>query len=59
VIGSRGRSRWSRLMKGSTVGQVLRTAGDLPVQVVNVGRPNKTRDHRSRPRQAAKQRHRG
>jgi two-component system sensor histidine kinase KdpD len=53
VIGSRGRSRWSRLMKGSTAGQVLRTAGDLPVQVVNVGRPNKTRDHRIRPRHAA------
>ena len=59
VIGSRGRSRWSRLVKGSTVGQVLRTAGDLPVQVVNVGRPNKTRDHRSHPRHVAKQRHRG
>jgi two-component system sensor histidine kinase KdpD len=42
VIGSRRRSRWSRLLGGSTVSdQVLRAAGDLPVQVVNVGRPDK------------------
>ncbi len=41
VIGSRRRSRWSRLLNGSTVAdQVLRAAGDLPVQVVNVGRPD-------------------
>ena len=40
VIGSRRRSRWSRLLNGSTVAdQVLRAASDLPVQVVNVGRP--------------------
>jgi two-component system, OmpR family, sensor histidine kinase KdpD len=40
VIGSRRRSHWSRLLSGSTVAdQVLRAAGDLPVQVVNVGRP--------------------
>src|SRR3984957_4530283 len=39
VIGSRRRSRWSRLLNGSTIAdQVLRAAGDLPVQVVNVGR---------------------
>jgi len=39
VIGSSRRSRWSRLLTGSTVvDQVLRAAGDLPVQVVNVGR---------------------
>ncbi len=43
VIGSRRRSRWSRLLTGSTVAdRVLRLAGDLPVQVVNVGRPDKT-----------------
>jgi two-component system sensor histidine kinase KdpD len=40
VIGSRRRSHWSRLLSGSTVAdQVLRAAGDLPVQIVNVGRP--------------------
>jgi two-component system, OmpR family, sensor histidine kinase KdpD len=39
VIGSRKRSRRSLRSKRSTAGQVLRTAGDLPVQVVNVGRP--------------------
>ncbi len=45
VIGSRRRSRWSRLLNGSTVAdQVLRAAGDLPVQVVNVGRPDTTSD---------------
>ena len=45
VIGSRRRSRWSRLLTGSTVAdQVLRVAGDLPVQVVNVGRPDTTSD---------------
>ncbi len=45
VIGSPRRSRWSRLLTGSTVAdQVLRVAGDLPVQVVNVGRPDKTSD---------------
>jgi two-component system sensor histidine kinase KdpD len=48
VIGSdrrSRRSRWSRLLSGSTVAdQVLRAAGDLPVQVVNVGRPDKTSD---------------
>jgi nucleotide-binding universal stress UspA family protein len=43
VIGSRRRSRWSQLLSGSTVAdRVLRLAGDLPVQVVNVGRPDKT-----------------
>jgi two-component system, OmpR family, sensor histidine kinase KdpD len=42
VIGSRRRSRWPRLLNGSTVADhVLREAGDLPVQVVNVGRPDK------------------
>ena len=45
VIGSRRRSRWSRLLNGSAVAdQVLSAAGDLPVQVVNVGRPDKTSD---------------
>jgi two-component system sensor histidine kinase KdpD len=43
VIGSRRRSRWSHLLNGSTVADlVLRAAGDLPVQVVNVGQPDKT-----------------
>jgi two-component system sensor histidine kinase KdpD len=42
VIGASRRSRWSRLVTGSTVDQVLRAAGDLPVQVVNVGRPDQT-----------------
>jgi two-component system sensor histidine kinase KdpD len=43
VIGTRRRSHWSRLLNGSTVAdEVLRAAGDLPVQVVNVGRPDKT-----------------
>jgi two-component system, OmpR family, sensor histidine kinase KdpD len=43
VVGSHRRSRWPRLLNGSTVAdQVLREAGDLPVQVVNVGRPDKT-----------------
>jgi two-component system sensor histidine kinase KdpD len=43
VIGTRRRSRWSRLLNGSTVAErVLRAAGDLPVQVVNVGRPDKS-----------------
>jgi two-component system, OmpR family, sensor histidine kinase KdpD len=41
VIGSRRRSPWSRLLGGSRVAdQVLRAAGDLPVQVVNVGQPS-------------------
>jgi two-component system, OmpR family, sensor histidine kinase KdpD len=39
VIGSQHRSRWSRLLAGSTVAKrVLSAAGDLPVQVVDVGR---------------------
>jgi two-component system, OmpR family, sensor histidine kinase KdpD len=43
VIGSRRRSHWSRLLSGSTVAdQVLRAAGNLPVQAVNVGRPDKS-----------------
>jgi two-component system sensor histidine kinase KdpD len=45
VIGSRRRSHFSRLLNGWRVAdQVLRAAGDLPVQVVNVGRPDKTSD---------------
>lgn len=49
VIGSHRRSRWPRLLNGSTVAdQVLREAGELPVQVVNVGRPDKTSPARSR-----------
>lgn len=42
VIGSRRRSRWPRLLSGSSVAnRVLKAAGDLPVQLVNVGRPDK------------------
>jgi two-component system sensor histidine kinase KdpD len=56
VIGSRRRSRWSRLLTGATVAdQVLRAAGDLPVQVVNVGRPDKTSGEWRRPRHDARQ----
>ncbi len=45
VIGAH-RSHLPRLLTGSTVGdQVLRKAGDLPVQVVNVGRPDNTSGH--------------
>jgi hypothetical protein len=52
----RRRSRWSRLLTGSTVAdQVLRAAGDLPVQVVNVGRPDKTSDEWRRPGHDARQ----
>ncbi len=47
VVGSRDRSNLSRLLAGSTVAdQVLRMAGDdLPVQVVNVGRPDSGSGH--------------
>jgi two-component system sensor histidine kinase KdpD len=49
VIGSRRRSRFSRLLNGFTMAdQVLRAAGELPVQLVNVGRPGKTSDERPR-----------
>jgi len=54
VIGSHRRSHWARLLKESTVpDRVLRAAGDLPVQVVNVGRPDKTSHEWPRPRQDA------
>jgi two-component system, OmpR family, sensor histidine kinase KdpD len=47
VIGSRRRPRWSRVLTGSSVAdEVLRAAGDLPVQVVNVGRPGADRKER-------------
>ena len=50
VIGSHRRSHLSRLLSGSTVAdQVLRAADELPVQVVNVGRPGRASDER-RPR---------
>jgi two-component system, OmpR family, sensor histidine kinase KdpD len=56
VIGSHRRSHWPRLLRGSTVAdQVLRSAGDLSVQVVNVGRPDKTSHEWPRPRQHARQ----
>ncbi len=50
VIGSRRRSRWSRLLSGTTMAdRVLRLAGDLAVQVVNVGQPDKTNSEWRRP----------
>ncbi len=56
VIGSQRRSPWSRLLNGSTVAeQVLRAAGDLPVQVVNVGRPDKASEEWLRHQQDARQ----
>ena len=56
VIGSHRRSRWPRLLNGSTVAdQVLRAAGDLPIQVVNVGRPDKTSHEWPRPEQDTRQ----
>ena len=56
VIGSRRRSHWSRLLNGSAVAdQVLRAAGELPVQVVNVGRPDNTSEEWRRPRHDARQ----
>jgi hypothetical protein len=43
VIGAHRRSRWPRLLNPATVADaVLRDAGDLPVQVVNIGRSEKT-----------------
>jgi two-component system, OmpR family, sensor histidine kinase KdpD len=55
VIGSHRRPRWPRLLHESTVAdQALRAAGDLPVQVVNVGRPDKTSREWPRPRQDAR-----
>ena len=55
VIGSHRRPRRPRLLHESTVAdQVLRAAGDLPVQVVNVGRPDKTSREWPRPRQDAR-----
>ncbi len=46
VVGAR-RSHLPRLLGGSTTvaDQVLRMAGDLPVQVVNVGRPDNASSH--------------
>jgi two-component system sensor histidine kinase KdpD len=50
VIGSHRRSRWTRLLSESTVAdQLHRAAGDLTVQVVNVGRPDKTSHEWPRP----------
>jgi two-component system sensor histidine kinase KdpD len=39
VIGRRHHSRLSRKLRESTADRILRAAGDLPVQLVNVGRP--------------------
>src|SRR6478752_333562 len=50
VIGSHRRSRWTRLLAESTMAdQLHRAAGDLTVQVVNVGRPDKTSREWPRP----------
>src|SRR6476660_5131116 len=50
VIGSHRRSRWTRLLSESTMAdQLHRAAGDLTVQVVNVGRPDKTSHEWPRP----------
>jgi two-component system sensor histidine kinase KdpD len=50
VIGSHRRSRWTRLLAESTMAdQLHRAAGDLTVQVVNVGRPDKTSHEWPRP----------
>jgi two-component system, OmpR family, sensor histidine kinase KdpD len=57
VVGSRKRSRRSLRSKRSTAGQLLRTAGDLPVQVVNVGRPTASGQQR-RPSRTGKHPHR-
>ena len=59
VIASHRRTHWPRLLHASTVAdQVLRAAGDLPVQVVNVGQPDKTSREWPHPRQGTRQ-HRG
>jgi len=53
VIGSRRRSHWSRLLDPGPrwADQVLRAAGGpWPVQVVNVGRPDKTSEEWRRPK---------
>ncbi len=42
VIGSRHRSRLARRFKGATIDEMLRVAGDLSVQVVNVGQPSES-----------------
>ena len=56
VIGSHRRPHRPRLPNESTVAdQVRRAAGDLPVHVVNVGRPDKTSHKWPRPRQDARQ----
>jgi two-component system sensor histidine kinase KdpD len=39
IVGAPRGSRWSRFQKSRVVGRVLRLAGDLSVQVVNVGQP--------------------
>jgi len=42
VVGARRRSRWPRLLNGATVADhVVQEAGDLPVQVVNLGQSGK------------------
>ena len=50
VIGSHRRSRWTRLLAEFTMAdQLHHAAGDLTVQVVNVGRPDKTSHEWPRP----------
>ena len=47
VIGSRRNSRLGCRLKRSRVEEMLRAAGDLAVQAVNVGRPDKASENRS------------
>jgi len=47
VIGSRPRTRLARRLRGPTVDEALRAAGELSVQVVNVGRAG-TGEHHGR-----------
>jgi len=55
VVGARRRSRWPRLLNGATVADhVVREAGDLPVQVVNIGQLDKNSDKTSHERRATR-----
>ncbi|MFZ0171639.1 MAG: universal stress protein [Acidimicrobiales bacterium] len=56
VIGSGHRSRFSRASRKSTVAKILGAAGDLPVQVVNVGRPSTEGARKPRQRPLARRR---
>ncbi len=56
VIGTSHRSRLSRASKKTTVAKILQAAGDLRVQVVNVGRPSTEGASAPRQRQLARRR---